>query len=116
MSTNIYQHTIRGSPAFAELDVDLAPGQMILADGGAMTFLREGVERGSLSTGGFLSALGRGFAGESVFMNTYTGLTNGSRHATFAAPYPGDMVHVPMSAGAELLVARGRKDELEGTV
>lgn len=41
-------------------------------------------------------------------MNTYTGLheDQGERIATFAAPYPGDMVLLDLVAGEELVAAR----------
>lgn len=109
MTEPTYKHTIRGAPAFSELEVTLEPGQAILADGGTVTFLREGVERGVLTTGagGFFAALGRDAGGDTFFMNTYTGLLTGERKITLAAPYPGDMVYMDMAAGSELVVARG---------
>lgn len=103
----MYVFTIRGAPAFAELEVTLALGQTILADGGAMTLLREGVGLGEIKTGGVLNAITRGVSGESVFLNTYTGLSTGERQITFAAAYPGDMKFMPLVAGDEYVVARG---------
>lgn len=90
-----YEFEVRGSPAFSELEVTLGVNQAILADAGALAYMREGVERGTLQLGNIGSVIGRFLGGESLLLNKYVGKAEGSkasRRVTFACGLPGGLV------------------------
>jgi hypothetical protein len=72
--TSEYDATIRGAPAFAELDLVLRPGQMVMSNGGSLAYMREGIERGKLKVGGITGMFKRALGGQSVFLVSYKGL------------------------------------------
>jgi len=97
------------------LEVELDPGETVIAEAGAMTYMEEGIVfetkmgDGSKAESGMFgklwSAGKRAITGESLFMThfTHSGSENKS-HVAFAAPYPGSVVPVDMSTcGGELL-------------
>lgn len=102
-----YEYTIRGQPAFAELDLMLKPGQKVYTDGGSLSYMREGVERGKLKFGGLGSIFGRTLGGQSVLQVSYTGLPTGVPRLTLASPYPGDILHLRMQPGTRTIISRG---------
>lgn len=103
-----YETTITGRPGFAELHMVLRPGQTILSNGGSLSYMREGVERGELgSTGGVMGFFGRALAGQSAFQVSYKGLDNGgSRMMTFSSPVPGDIMKIDMQPNEKYVVSR----------
>lgn len=106
--SNEYETTISGRPGFAELHVHLRPGQTILSNGGSLSYMREGIEKGELgSTGGVMGFFGRAFAGQSPFQVSYKGLDNGgSRSLAFSSPVPGDILQVDTQPGEKYIVSR----------
>lgn len=97
------------------LEVELDPGETVIAEAGAMTYMEEGIafetkmgdgsEAESGLFGKLLSAGKRVITGESLFMThfTHSGRSDKS-HVAFAAPYPGSVVPVDISTiGGELL-------------
>lgn len=95
------------------VEVELDPGEAVIAEAGAMNYMEEGIAfeakmgDGSDASQGMLSKLfsagKRKLTGESVFMTHFT--NNGSRksHVSFAAPFPGSIVDVDLSAIGEVL-------------
>jgi len=95
------------------VEVELDPGEAVIAEAGAMNYMEEGIAfeakmgDGSDASQGMLgklfSAGKRKLTGESVFMTHFT--NNGSRksHVSFAAPFPGSIVDVDLSAIGEVL-------------
>ena len=82
---------IRHRPSFALLDVDLATGESIAAEAGAMVSHSPGIDVATESSGGILGSLKRSvLGGESFFMNTFTASEAG--HVTLAPPLPGDII------------------------
>ena len=83
-------HTdILSSPAYAALSVNLAPGEAVRAEPGAMVHM-SGVALHSGAPGGLIKGLRRLLARESFFLNTFTGGPNGG-NVTLAPPTPGDI-------------------------
>jgi uncharacterized protein (TIGR00266 family) len=110
-----YAVEITGRPAFSQICVTLRPGQSILANAGALAYMREGVLRGELSVGGVGAAFGRALGGQSFFRMRYTGApaaADGSgsgdpdRRVTLAPAVPGDVLQLQLLPGQELLVSR----------
>lgn len=105
-----YEFTIPENTSFGELNFQLKPNQSIISDGGSMSYMREGVERGKLSdsgNGGLFSGIGRLFSGQSTFMVSYTGLEQGDSNIVFASTYPGDILHLTLKPEEELIISRG---------
>ena len=97
------------------LEIELDPGETVIAEAGAMTYMEEGIvfetkmgdgsEAESGMFGKLWSAGKRAITGESLFMTHFTHSGSSAKsHVAFAAPYPGSVVAVDMSAsGGELL-------------
>lgn len=95
------------------IEIELDPGEMIIAEAGAMMYLAPGVQmetqlgdpsqdQGLL--GKMWSAGKRALTGESLFMTTFTGRGPGKQQAAFAAPYPGKIIAMDLAQlGGELL-------------
>lgn len=96
------------------VEVELDPGETVIAEAGAMTYLEEGVtfeakmgDGSAADEGLFGKLLGAGkrmISGESLFMTHFTNHGEGKRHVAFAAPYPGRIIALDLSSvGGELL-------------
>ncbi|MCV6622819.1 MAG: TIGR00266 family protein [Cellvibrionaceae bacterium] len=96
------------------VEVELDPGEAVIAEAGAMNYFEEGIEfetkmgDGSDAEQGILGKLWgagkRALTGESVFMTHFTHRGEGKSKVAFAAPFPGSIVAVDMaSIGGELI-------------
>ncbi len=96
------------------VEVELDPGETVIAEAGAMTYMEEGISfeakmgDGSAAEKGLLGALfnagKRAITGESLFMTHFTHNGAGKSHVAFAAPYPGSIIPIDLSTiGGELL-------------
>jgi len=96
------------------VEVELDTGETVIAEAGAMTYMEEGIsfeakmgDGSSAESGLFgklLNAGKRAITGESLFMTHFTHNGGGKGHVSFAAPYPGSIIPVDLSAiGGELL-------------
>ena len=85
------------------LEVELDPGETVIAEAGSMCFMEEEIEfesrmgDGSAPVGGFFGALKnigkRVLTGESIFMTHFSHRGGaGKRKVAFAAPYPGKIL------------------------
>ena len=84
------------------VEVELDPGETVIAEAGAMMFMEDGIEMetrfgdGSEPDKGFFGKLMDGakrkFTGESLFMTWFTNRGHGKRRAAFGAPYPGKII------------------------
>ena len=83
---------IKGDPAFAYVNVDLEPGESIIAESDAMSSMSGDVDMDAKTNGGCLSALGKSlFGGESFFVSVYRNNTSGPRRVTFTQGTPGNI-------------------------
>lgn len=96
------------------VEIELGPGEMVIAEAGAMMFMTGGVQmnthlggpgaEGQGVLGKVLSAGKRLLTGESLFMTSFTGCGPGRQQVAFAAPHPGKIVALDLSQlGGELL-------------
>jgi uncharacterized protein (TIGR00266 family) len=89
------------------VEVELDPGEMVIAEAGAMMYMTPGIrmeskfgdpsaaDQGLL--GKVFSAGKRMLAGESLFMTTFTNDGPGKQQVAFAAPYPGKIVPMDLT-------------------
>ena len=96
------------------LEIELDPGETVIAEAGSMCFMEEQIEfesrmgDGSAPGGGFFGALKnigkRVLTGESIFMTHFTHRGAGKKKVAFAAPYPGKIIAVDLAqTGGELI-------------
>ena len=96
------------------VEVELDPGETVIAEAGAMLYMEDGIEftarmgDGSNPNAGFfdklLSAGSRLITGESLFLTHFTNQGWGKKHVAFAAPYPGTIIPINLSALGEKLL------------
>lgn len=97
------QASIQCGPSFSMLDVNLAEGEKIIAEGGSMTWMQN-VKLTTNMTGGIMSGLKRAVTGESMFLNTIEGNSGGGT-VTLAPGDPGDITRYDLDG--ELYLQKG---------
>ena len=96
------------------LEVELDPGETVIAEAGAMNYMEEGIafearmgdgsEANSGLLGSLMNAGKRVLTGESIFMTHFTHNGSGKARVAFAAPYPGKIIPVDLAqAGGEII-------------
>lgn len=97
------------------VQVELDPGETVVAEAGAMTYLEEGItfearmgDGSEPEQGLFGKLLGAGkrvLTGESIFLTHFTNQGRGKQHVAFAAPYPGKIIPLDLASisGREIL-------------
>lgn len=98
------------------VEVELDPGETVIAEAGAMNYLEDGIDfeskmgDGSEPDKGFFGKLfdagKRAVTGESLFMTHFTNRGQGKRRAAFAAPYPGSIVPINMAEIGETVTCQ----------
>jgi uncharacterized protein (TIGR00266 family) len=98
------------------VEIELDPGETVIAEAGAMTYMEEGIDfktkmgDGSNPDQGVLgklfSAGKRAITGESVFTTHFTNHGHMKRRVAFAAPYPGNIVALNMAQLGERIVCQ----------
>lgn len=86
---NIMDYKVIGEP-MPVLVCDVAPGEAIITEGGAMSWMTPNMKMETTSNGGVGKAIGRLFSGESLFLNRYTA-QNGPGQISFATSFPGSI-------------------------
>jgi len=80
----------KGSAAFAYLNVELAPGEGLVAEPDAMASMAADLDLKAKFNGGFIKGLLRKYlGGESLFINDFSNNTDGPRNLTIVQPTPG---------------------------
>lgn len=75
------------------VEIQLNRNEAIYSQRGGMTWQTDGIEMKTNAQGGIMKSLGRMFAGESIFMSTYTAMQDNARIA-FATTVPSDIIPV----------------------
>jgi len=99
------------------VEVELDPGESVIAEAGAMTYMEEdidfetklgdGADPDQGLMGKLFSAGKRVLTGETLFMTHFTNRGGDKRRVAFAAPYPGTIVAVDMAAnGGEITLQK----------
>lgn len=93
------QIQIRNRPSFANLLVQLARGDRIVAESDAMASMSSTITLATRWNGGFLRAvLRRLFGGESLFLNEFSTASHGE--LVLSQPFPGDIECLDLRGGA----------------
>jgi uncharacterized protein (TIGR00266 family) len=101
------QISIRHAPSFAVARVDLAPGEGVRAESGAMMTMGADVKLDAKMEGGFMKSLKRSvLGGESLFISTYTAGSTGG-FVDVAASLPGDLTTFDVTADRAMFLTRG---------
>jgi uncharacterized protein (TIGR00266 family) len=89
------------------IEVELDPGETVVAEAGAMTYMEAGIEfetrmgDGSEANDGLMGKLfqagKRLVSGESLFTTHFTNHGQGKKRVAFSAPYPGNIVPLDMA-------------------
>ena len=94
------ESVIKGAPAFAYIELDLAPGESVIAESDAMASMDADLEMTTRLNGGLFGAPVRKFlGGESFFINTFSNPTKKTRRLTLVQATPGDIRRVDLSGG-----------------
>jgi uncharacterized protein (TIGR00266 family) len=100
------------------VEVELDPGESAVAEAGAMMYKDSTVEMqtifgdgsASSASGGFMDKLlGAGkrlLTGESLFMTVFTHQGRGKAHVAFGAPFPGNIIPIPLSSVGGCLICQ----------
>ena len=80
--------------------------EAIVTQSGGMSWMSEGVRMDTNMRGGFMKSLGRSFAGESMFMVTYTAERSGSQIA-FSSTVPGQILAIEASEHPGMILQKG---------
>ena len=88
-----------------EVSFDSAGESMFIQPGG-MAWMSEGVKMDTNTRGGVLKGLGRMFAGESMFMATYTAQRPGASVA-FSATFPGEIMAIDLAKSGGMICQKG---------
>lgn len=78
------------------VEVTLNKGESMYTQRGGMAWQTQGINMSTNARGGVMKSLGRMFAGESIFMSTYTAETDNAKVA-FATTVPGDIKAINLS-------------------
>jgi uncharacterized protein (TIGR00266 family) len=89
------------------VEVELDPGETVIAEAGAMNYVEEGIEFHAKMGDGtepdqgvmgkLLGAAKRKLTGESIFITHFTNHGGGKSKVAFAAPYPGKIIPIDMA-------------------
>ena len=94
------QATIEGGPAFAYINVDLNPGETVVAESDAMSSMDADLDMDAKFNGGFFSGiLKKFFGGESLFVNHFTNKTSDTRRVTLVQATPGNIREAQLGGG-----------------
>lgn len=80
-------------------------GQTLMTESGAMSWMSPNIQMETNSGGGIKKALGRMFAGESLFMNEFTP-RSGTGTIAFASSFPGSIIPYEVSPGNGIIVQK----------
>lgn len=101
------QSEVIGGPAFARVQVDLAPGETVIAESDAMSSMDADVDVKAVPNGGWWGAAARKFlGGESFFINRFSNATQRTRRVTLVQPTPGDIRRIDLK-GDSICLQKG---------
>ncbi len=83
----------------------LNKGESVLTEAGGMSWHTSEISVSTKGKGGFGKMLGRAFAGESMFQNTYTAHAD-NQEIAFASSFPGEILDVDISPSNEIVIQK----------
>ncbi len=79
------------------VEIELDPGEGVRAEVGAMLYMQDGIEMQTSTGGGVFKGFKRMVSGSGFFITTFLNTASAKRRVSFAAPYPGRIVPLPMA-------------------
>tara|TARA_Y100000310_G_C20614048_1_gene779614 strand:+ start:576 stop:1256 length:681 start_codon:yes stop_codon:yes gene_type:complete len=98
------KHKLRGT-TLPILDVELEEGESMFTESGGMAWMSPNISMKTNTRGGLMKGIGRAFAGESLFMATYT-CEEGKGLISFATEFPGKIIPFNLQDGETLICQR----------
>lgn len=83
----------------------LNKGESVLTEAGGMSWHTSEISVNTKGKGGFGKMLGRAFAGESMFQNTYTANAD-NQEIAFASSFPGEILALDISPSNEIVIQK----------
>jgi uncharacterized protein (AIM24 family) len=85
--------TLKGGKAFSYIDVELAPGERIIAESDAMSSMDARLDLNAHFNGGIIKGLSRKYlGGESLFISHFSNPTSSPCKLTLVQPTPGEIL------------------------
>jgi len=94
---DIVEYTIYGDD-LQMVEIQLDPNEGVRAEAGVMIYMEQGIEMQTGTGGGLFKGVQRMFTGESFFITTFLNNTAAVKRLAFAAPYPGKIIPLDMTA------------------
>ncbi len=94
---DIIEYTIFGDD-LQMVEIQLDPDEGIRAEAGTMIYMEKGIDMQTGTGGGIFKGVQRMFTGESFFITTFLNSAANIKKVAFAAPYPGKIVPLDMTA------------------
>ncbi len=98
------KYRIEGTPLPVVI-CQIEDGETIITEKGSMSWMSPNMEMETTSNGGFGKALGRMFAGESIFQNKFTA-RDGEGLIAFASSFPGDIRAIEITPDRPVIVQK----------
>ncbi|MEZ4805718.1 MAG: TIGR00266 family protein [Bacteroidia bacterium] len=100
--------SIHGAPAFGYVNIDLAPGEKIIAESDAMSSMNAELDVKPKFNGGLIKGLLRKFlGGESLFINEFSNNTQATMRLTATQALPGDVRVMEVKTGEKIYLQPG---------
>lgn len=101
---NIPASKIYNTHGNAQVVLNLEPGQTIYTNGSTMIWMDANINV-KTKTGGIFGGLKRAFAGDSMFLTYYTGVSPNGNKICLASHLPGDMTKIVIKPGSKKVIA-----------
>jgi len=108
------EYKVEGTP-LPVVTCQLQAGETMITERGSMSWMSPNMQMETTSGGGLGKALGRMFAGDSLFLNRYTA-RGGPGLIAFASSFPGDIRAFQIGPGRDLIVQKRGFLAAESTV
>ncbi|MCK5322363.1 MAG: TIGR00266 family protein [Candidatus Aenigmarchaeota archaeon] len=94
-------YQIRGT-VLQVADIQLSENESVYTEKGGMSWMSPNIKMETNTKGGLLKGVGRMFAGESLFMTTYT-CTSGTGMISFSSEFPGKIIPMQLKEGQTII-------------
>jgi uncharacterized protein (TIGR00266 family) len=94
--SKVLNHKIHGDDMQA-VEITLESGEAVRSEAGSMLYMDIGVQMDTSMEGGVMKSIKRAFAGEKLFITSYTNMVDIQQRVSFAAPYPGKIITLELS-------------------
>lgn len=89
---------IKGSQAFAYIDVDLEPGEVVITESDAMSSMDADLDLTATFNGGFFKGLLKKYlGGETLFISHFANNTDTAKRLTMVQPVPGEIRSIDLN-------------------